>query len=132
MKTSHIVGIVVALIALPVACTYIATGQKAATAPARVVSKTLDTDNIIQSYNRFFAINSEYTSRVAQIAAHTATVSETTDAAELGRLRMEVSAMRQSCRTLANDYNADAQKMNTSFFRDKDLPATLDAQKCEA
>jgi hypothetical protein len=58
MKTSHIVGIVVALIALPVACTYIATGQKAATAPARVVSKTLDTDNIIQSYNRFFAINS--------------------------------------------------------------------------
>lgn len=123
---------IVGLIALPVACSYISTGQTAATAPARVVGKTLGTDNIIQNYEQFFDINAEYKSRSAQIADHSRILTETTDSAEIGRLRMELSAMRQSCRGLANSYNANSAKMNKELFKDKDLPSELNAAECEA
>lgn len=119
------------LIAVPVGLNLIGTFNTVATAPGRVINKTLETNNIIFNYERFFNVNANYKSRVAQIEEYRPLIAGETDPAEKARLRTELSAMKQSCRELANGYNADAGKMNRSLFRDRDLPEQLDVAACE-
>jgi len=123
--------IVGGLIALPLAFSAYSTFTTVASAPSRVINKTLQTDNIIFNYERFFDVNANFTSRVAQVKQYKDFLATETDPSEKVRLRTEMAAMQQSCRELATKYNADSQKMNRSLFKDKDLPYTLNTTDCE-
>lgn len=132
MSTGKIIAAAaILLVGIPVGCSYINAVNKAATAPARVASKTLETDNIIFNYERFFDQNKNFVARVAQIKEQASYLEAETDPAEKSMLRTEVSAMRQSCRELAASYNADSQKLNRNLFKSNSLPAALDANECE-
>lgn len=132
MSTFKYVAIgVAALIAIPVGLNAIGVFNTVATAPGRVINKTLQTDNIIFNYERFFDLNANFTSRRAQYLQYKGFLLTETDPAEKIRLRTEMAAMQQSCRELATKYNADSQKMNRSLFKDKDLPYTLNIAECE-
>ncbi len=119
------------IIALPVALSAYSTFSTVVSAPSRVVNKTLETNNIIFNYERFFDINANFQSRTAQVKQYKEFFANETDSAEKIRLRTEMSAVQQSCRELARSYNADSQKMNRSLFKDKDLPYELNASECE-
>lgn len=123
--------IVGGLIALPIAFGAYSTFSSVATAPSRVINKTLQTDNIIFNYERFFDVNANFTSRSAQVKQYKEFLATETDPSEKVRLRTEMAAMQQSCRELATKYNADSQKMNRSVFKDSDLPYTLNIAECE-
>lgn len=132
MSTGKIIAAAaILLIGVPVGCSVINTINSAATAPGRVAQKTLQTDNIIFNYERFFDINAKFVARVAQIKDQRSFYEAETDPAEKTRLRMELSAMKQSCRDLVTEYNADSQKMNRNLFKDKDLPFELNISDCE-
>ena len=127
-----IVGLVLAVgifVGVPVGCAVLSTVNTVATAPSRVINKTLETDNIIYNYEWFFNTNAQFNARAAQIREYQA-ITET-DPDERIRLRTELSAMKQSCRELANSYNANAMKLNRAFFRSKNLPETLNVEICE-
>lgn len=123
--------IVGGLIALPIAFGAYSTFSSVATAPSRVINKTLQTDNIIFNYERFFDVNASFTSRSAQVKQYKEFLATETNPSEKVRLRTEMAAMQQSCRELATKYNADSQKMNRSVFKDSDLPYTLNIAECE-
>lgn len=131
MNKLAIVGAVVAVLALPVACTYMNAAGSVATAPARVVTRTMETSNIIHNYEWFFDVKGRYDSRLAQIASIAPQLEAETDPNERSRLRTEVNAMKAVCRDLANDYNANSQKANRSIFQDARVPERLDAAACE-
>jgi hypothetical protein len=101
-----------------------------ATAPGRVVTKTLETNNIIHNYEWFFDVNAQFESRKGQIKAHSKLLASA-DAKEKSMLNIELGAMQQSCRDLATKYNANSQKMNTSVFKSNNLPFTLSTNECE-
>lgn len=119
------------IIALPVAFAAYSTFSSVVTAPSRVVNKTLQTNNIIFNYERFFDMNANFTSRVAQIKQYKEFFDTETNSVEKINLRTEMAAMQQSCRELATKYNADSEKLNRSLFKDKDLPYTLNIAECE-
>jgi hypothetical protein len=104
----------------------------AATAPGRVVNKTLGTDNIISSYEWFYDTNAQFDSRRGQIKTHAALVKAEEDPKERARLNIELGAMRQSCRDMATKYNANSEKANKSIFKSRGLPETLQLNDCEA
>lgn len=133
MKTWQVIaGAAALVVALPVGCTYLGVATNVATAPARVANKTLQTDNIIFNYEGFFNRDAAYKSRLAGIQTHKSILAEATDPAERSRLTMELAAQRQSCRDLANQYNADAQKLNRGLFRSNNLPVALSETECNA
>lgn len=134
MKTGLKVGLaaVAILIAVPVGISIIGGASSVATAPGRVVSKTMQTDNIISTYEGFFAHKAAYDGRLGQIKSHTKLIEANADPAEASRLRIELAAMQQSCREMAIKYNADAAMMNKSLFRDGKLPSTLSELECDA
>ncbi len=101
-----------------------------ATAPSRVITKTMQTENIIQSYEWFYDVNAAYDSRVSQIQTHRGIMGEETDKAERRHLRIELGAMEQTCRDLATKYNANSQKMNKQIFKGWTLPDILNMQSC--
>lgn len=99
--------------------------------PARVVSKTLDADNIINNYEWFHDANGNYLARIAQIKQFKALNANETDQQERSRLRIEMAAIQQSCRDLSRRYNANAAKMNRGIFRERSLPDQLNTGDCE-
>ncbi len=99
------------------------------TAPGRVVTETLGTNNIITSYEFFRDANEQVKSRTAQIAAHKK-FTDGGDKMEANRIRIELAAMQQSCRDLVAKYNANASKANKAIFRG-DAPASLNLSTCE-
>lgn len=119
------------LVGVPVGCSILGTATSVATAPGRVVQKTLQTDNIISNYEGFFNRKAQYDARLNQAQGHTLLLATEQDPAEKTRLRIELSAMKQSCRDLATQYNADAAKLNRKLFRDSQLPANLSETACE-
>jgi hypothetical protein len=132
MKTSSMVLIGVGLfVGVPLALSTLATFNSVAPAPGRVVQDTFKTGNILSTYEGFFDTKANYDSRTMQIVEREGLIERETDAAEKRRLQMELSATKQSCRELANQYNADASKNNDSLFRDRDLPVRLDETACE-
>lgn len=108
----------------------VGTATSIATAPGRVIQKTLQTDNIISSYEWYFDTNAQFNARIGQIATHKQILGETTDDAEKSRLRMEMASMQQSCRELAERYNANSMKMNKTIFKDWRLEPALDPAIC--
>jgi hypothetical protein len=98
--------------------------------PLGVLQKTFEPNNIIHTYEWFHDANGAVNARVAQIKSHKKIVSDTTDAAELSRLRIELTAMQQACRDLTNKYNANADKANRSIFQ-RGVPDKLSTSQCE-
>jgi hypothetical protein len=103
-----------------------------ASAPGRVVNKTLGTDNIITSYEWFFDTHAQYQARVSQVKAHAAILKAEPDSKERARLNIELGAMRQSCRDLATKYNANADKANKAIFKTDATPPSINTSTCEA
>ena len=103
----------------------------AATAPGRVVNKTLGTENIIASYEWFYDVNAQYEARSGQIKGHAALAKAESDPKERSRLNIELGAMRQSCRDLVAKYSANSEKANKSIFKSRGLPETLPLNACE-
>lgn len=99
--------------------------------PGRIVSKTLDADNVIQNYEWFHDANGNYLARVSQIKQFKAMNAAETDPQEKARLRIEMAAVQQSCRDLSRRYNANAAKMNRGIFRERILPDQLNPGDCE-
>lgn len=102
-----------------------------ASAPGRVVNKTLGTDNIITSYEWFYDTNAQITARKGQIRAHQKLAVDETDKREKSRLMLEMSAMQQSCRDMTTKYNANSQKANKSLFKSNSLPESFPDNACE-
>lgn len=119
------------MIALPVACSAYSVWSSATTAPGRVISKTLQTNNILSNYELFHDESKQFDARVAQLTEHRGFLAAEADPAEKSRLRMELAAQQQSCRELAADYNANSLKLNRQLFKDRGLPPVLDAALCE-
>lgn len=99
--------------------------------PARVVSKTLDADNIINNYEYFHDASQNFLARTAQVRQFKKLYGDETEANERNRLRIEMAAIQQSCRDLARRYNANADKSNRSIFMGRDVPSSLNAGECE-
>lgn len=102
-----------------------------ASQPARIVSKTLDADNVITNYEWFHDANGNYLARVSQIKQFKGLAAAETDNQERSRLRIEMAAVQQSCRDLSRRYNANAAKMNRGIFRERSLPDQLNSGDCE-
>ncbi len=92
-----------------------------------VAERTLDPDNMINSYEWYFDAYGEIKAKGPQIKQHQAYLAEENDKDERNNLRMELTAMQQSCRELVAKYNANSKKANKSIFQDKDLPRQLSA-----
>lgn len=101
-----------------------------ASAPGRVVSRTLDTDNVITSYERFHDLNANFTARVGMVRDLSAQLATTPQGDRDAQLT-DLNTARQSCREIAAAYNADAGKLNKVVFQDRALPAHLDPALCE-
>lgn len=102
-----------------------------ASQPARVISKTLDADNVINNYEWFHDANGNYLARVSQVKQFKSLNASESDPQERSRLRIEMAAVQQSCRDLSRRYNANASKMNRGIFRERSLPEQLNTGDCE-
>lgn len=107
------------------------TASTVASAPGRVIQKTLETNNIIQSYEWYYDTNAAYDARLGQVRQFKNLFSTETDKEEKTRIRIEMAAMQQTCRSLAAKYNANSRKMNKSIFKGWDLPELLNINNCE-
>lgn len=107
------------------------TASSVATAPGRVIQRTMETDNIITKYEYFHDAYGAFKSRAAQIRDSKEFLKSVNDPAEQNRLRIELSAQKQSCREIVNRYNANATKTNVSIFMGREAPAALDPASCE-
>lgn len=128
--TKIVIYSVLAIMGLTIIGSFLGVFSSVATAPGRVIQKTLQTDNIIQNYEWFFDVNASYIARHDQVMQFKQILSEEEDTAEKRRLRMELAAMQQVCRKLATRYNANSEKMNTGIFKGWQLPTTLNMQSC--
>jgi hypothetical protein len=96
------------------------------------ITKVFNADNVIGNYERFFDIKREYDTRTAQIIDMKGLLGQFQhNEPELLRINQELSAVRMSCRLLANTYNADSKKITREHFKSDDLPFTLDREACE-
>jgi hypothetical protein len=96
------------------------------------ITKVFNADNVIGNYERFFDIKREYDTRIAQIKDMKGQLVQFQhNEPELLRINQELSAVRMSCRTLANTYNADSMKITREHFKSDTLPFTLDKETCE-
>jgi hypothetical protein len=105
--------------------------SKVVSTPGRVISKTLDTDNVIQSYEWFYDVDAAYKARLSQVNQYKSFMSGEEDKSERYRIRIELAAMQQTCRDLATKYNANSEKMNKSIFKGWELPDTLQIRNCD-
>jgi len=108
------------------------TATTVATAPGKVVQKTFQADNIITNYEWYYDTHAAYEARLGQITDHSSYLEAEEDRIEIQRLRIELTAMRQSCRDLATKYNANSQKVNKSIFKGGAVPETIEKEKCNA
>lgn len=102
-----------------------------ASAPGRVIQKTMDTNNIIQSYEWFYDVDASYKSRYNQISQFKSLLSSETDSSEKSRIRIDLAAIQQTCRDLSTKYNANSEKMNKAVFKGWSLPERLSINSCE-
>lgn len=132
MKTPTI--IILGVLSLPIigfGLSIVSTATTVATAPGRVINRTLETDNIINNYEWFHDANAAYKTRVSQIQDFRSMLKETSNEQEKNRIRTDVAAIRQSCRDLATRYNANATKSNRSIFMGRETPETLSMEACD-
>ena len=131
MKKSHIILTIIAVLVFPITCAVYHTACNVATAPLRVVNKTMETDNIIENYEWFYDTHHQIKARVNQIKQHKDFLSSETDRDEIRKLRIEMAGMQQSCRDMVEKYNSHSKKMNREIFKAKNLPHQLDINVCE-
>ena len=103
----------------------------AATAPGRVLNKTLETNNIIHNYEWFYDVNASYEAKIGQISQFKEFYETEKDAKEKRHIRIEMAAIQQVCRDLTEKYNANSSKMNRSIFKGWNLPEVLNQSACE-
>lgn len=120
-----------AMVLVWVITNFLSAAGSVVSAPGRVLSKTMQTDNIIQSYEWFYDVNAGYDARLGQIKQFKAFYHEETDKGEKSRLRIDLASVQQTCRDLATKYNANSQKMNKSIFKGWTLPDVLKQSTCE-
>lgn len=110
---------------------FFSTANTVVSAPSRVINKTLQTDNIIQSYEWFYDVNAAYDARLKQVNQFIELAANETDKSEQQRLRIDMTAIQQTCRDLATKYNANSEKMNKSIFKGWSLPDNLSMGDCK-
>jgi hypothetical protein len=131
MRKGLIIAAIIGIPAIAIATAFLGAATKVATAPADLVAKTADTNNIINSYETFFQLNANYTAVLPKIKEWQGYYDDEKNAEEKARLRTELGALKASCRDLVTTYNANTAKLNKAMFRDKNLPETLNIKTCE-
>lgn len=116
--------------ALVIGASYYFTAIGVATAPSRVIDDAMKTSNIVGNYEAFFDMKAGYDSRIAEIADLKKQLADA-PAADRRYTQTDLNGARQTCRSLAQRYNADSQKLNRGTFKSSGLPETLDATACE-
>lgn len=98
-----------------------------------IADRTLNSDNVIVKYEQFHDWNQAILAKKNQIAGHKEVYQEVpqSDSAERSRVRIELAAMKQSCRNLVTNYNSNSEKINTSIFKGWSLPHNISLQECE-
>lgn len=122
-------AILMLIIAIVATVVLVRVGVAPLVAGASAVESTLDKG--VTSYEWFFDANGQLQARAAQIASYKNLVSQTQDSAERSRLLVELNGMQQSCRDLATQYNANAQKVTKTLFMSNNLPAAQQLSMCE-
>jgi len=128
----YIGGAIVAGTAITLALHAAGVFTTVATAPGRIVNRTMSTVNIIQNYEWFYDANGQINARVGQIAAHAKLIAAETDKRERAQLNIELAGMQQSCRELVEKYNANSEKANHSIFKSNNLPDSFNPSICGA
>lgn len=95
-----------------------------------VIERTMNPDNVLRTYELFHDRWTGFEARIRQIQETQGHLINETNQAERSRLRVDMSAQRQSCREIAAAYNADATKTNRSIFQGREAPASLDMGRC--
>lgn len=95
-----------------------------------VVNRTMDSGNIVRTYELFHDRHNGYKARLAQIRQSASDLERETDAGERSRIRIELNAQRQNCRDIAAAYNADSEKTNRDIFRERGAPERLNMEEC--
>jgi hypothetical protein len=99
--------------------------------PGRIISKTLDANNVIQKYEWFYDAAGTFKAKTSQVRQYKELWSKETDEVEKRRLRIDMAAIQQSCRDLGQRYNANALKANQSIFIGRDAPSNVPVGDCE-
>ena len=100
-------------------------------APGRIMSKTLDADNVLSSYEWYRDAWGNIKSKKSQIGQFKGLLKNEQNPGESTRLRIELAAIQQSCRDLTNRYNANANKINKRIFMGTTVPESVDTGDCE-
>lgn len=95
-----------------------------------VISRTLDPDNVIATYEGFHDRWKAFGARKEQIRSYQVVIDSSTGASKTTAL-VEQQAMMQSCRDIAARYNADSAKINRNIFKGKSAPAELNSGECK-
>ena len=111
---------------------YLRAASSVVTAPARVIDRTMDTNNILDSYEDFRDTFQAFNARTAQIREFKNEKPISVDDQE--HLRIELAGQRQSCREIAARYNSQSSKANHKIFKfgGGELPDRLDMAECDA
>jgi len=94
-----------------------------------VISRTLEPDNIISTYEGFHDRWKAFEARKSQIASYQAVIDGSTGSEKTTAL-VEQQAMMQSCREIAAAYNANSDKINKSIFKGNAAPERLNQEDC--
>lgn len=119
------------LVAVPVGCSVLGGLTSVASAPGRVVQKTMKTENIVSNYEYFHAASSNFVAKGAQVQQFKSLLKDETDKSEAARLRIDLAGVQQSCRDLAAEYNGRSAMVNRSIFKGTTTPVQLNAAICE-
>ena len=128
MKTKHIV---LCILAVPVALSGFALWSSVFTKPVALLNKATDTTKMLANYEWFYEASNNFQSRVAQVKQFKTLVAGETDKGELSRLRVDLSAVQQSCRDLSAKYSAQSGKLHVGYMKSNTLPETLNMKECE-
>jgi hypothetical protein len=108
-----------------------------ASTPARVISKTLDTDNVISNYEWFKRQYQDVQAQDRKLEAAANALQSFTDEAgprkdwqfedrqEFSRLNSVLLGLRSQRASMVAEYNARTQMANRDLFRTSDLPAEI-------
>lgn len=126
MTKGQVLAGMLLVISLPVAIT----AFNIFTTPMKVINKTLETDNIITSYEWYFDTLASYKARVSQVKQFS-DLTKKAKGSSADKYQIETAAMQQSCRDLAQKYNYNSKKLNKKYFKDWSLPGSISVQACE-
>jgi cell division protein FtsL len=105
-----------------------------ASQPARIVTKTMDADNVIFNYEHFYnlwndikAISKKIEDQDAQIAQFKVDTGPRenwgfADKDAYDKMQQTLVGLKQYRQTIIAQYNSDSSKLNRSLFKGKDLP----------